>query len=101
MARYFSHLIILPDESRLEDFVVELNGGEVSYYPFVGEVHSTIYVDKPILLSFRKDLDGKTVSLAQLAWALHDNASADTILYAYFLTPCPSCAGERFVATKA
>ena len=38
MARYFSHLIILPDESRLEDFVVELNGGEVSYYPFVGEV---------------------------------------------------------------
>ena len=101
MARYFSHLIILPDESRLEDFVVELNGGEASYYPFVGEVHSTIYVDKPILLSFRKDLDGKTVSLAQSAWALHDNASADTILYAYFLTPCPSCAGERFVATKA
>lgn len=101
MARYFSHLIILPDESRLEDFVVELNGGEVSYYPFVGEVHSTIYVDKPILLSFRKDLDGKTVSLGQLAWALRDNASANTILYAYILTPCPSCAGERFVATKA
>lgn len=101
MARYFSHLIILPDESRLEDFVVELNGGEVSYYPFVGEVHSTVYVDRPILLSFRKDLDGKTVSLGQLAWALHDNASANTILYAYILTPCPSCAGERFVATKA
>lgn len=98
MARYFSHLIILPDESRLEDFVVELNGGQISYYPFVGEVHSTMYVDKPILLSYRKDLEGKTVSLTQLAWALHDDA--DTMLYAYILTPCSSCAGERFVATK-
>lgn len=100
MARYFSHLIILPDESRLEDFVVELNGGEVSYYPFVGEVHSTVYVDKPILLSYRKDLAGKTVSLSQLTWALHDNVVTDTMLYAYFLTPCSSCAGERFVATR-
>lgn len=98
MARYFSHLIILPDESRLEDFVVELNGGQISYYPFVGEVHSTMYVDKPILLSYRKDLEGKTVSLNQLAWALHDDA--DVMLYAYILTPCSSCAGERFVATS-
>ena len=63
MARYYSHLIILPDESHLEDFIVELNGNQLSYYPFVGEIHSTTYIEKPILLSYRNDLEGKTVAL--------------------------------------
>lgn len=99
MARYFSHLIILPDESRLEDFVIEINGNEVSYYPFVGEIHSTTYIDKPILLSYRDDLGGKTVALTQLAWALRNDSSTKRV-YAYYLTPCPSCAGERFTAIE-
>lgn len=100
MARYYSHLIILPDESHLEDFIVELNGNHLSYYPFVGEIHSTTYIEKPILLSYRSDLEGKTVALSQLAWALHDNTSTGTNIYAYALTPCPSCAGERFTAKR-
>lgn len=100
MARYYSHLIILPDESHLEDFIVELNGNHLSYYPFVGEIHSTTYIEKPILLSYRSDLEGKTVALSQLAWALRDNTSTDTNIYAYALTPCPSCAGERFTAKR-
>ena len=85
MARYYSHTIILPDESHLDDFVVEINKQVTAYYPFVGEMHSTIYVDTPILLSYRADLDGKTVSLNQLTWALCDEAndiclSVDTLL---------------------
>lgn len=100
MARYYSHLIILPDESHLEDFIVELNGNHLSYYPFVGEIHSTTYIEKPILLSYRSDLEGKTVALSQLAWALRDNTSTDTNIYAYALTPCPSCAGERFTVKR-
>lgn len=100
MARYYSHLIILPDESHLEDFIVELNGNHLSYYPFVGEIHSTTYIEKPILLSYRSDLEGKTVALSQLAWALRDNTSTDTNIYAYALTPCPSCSGERFTAKR-
>lgn len=99
MARYYSHTIILPDESHLDDFVVEINKQVTAYYPFVGEMHSTIYVDTPILLSYRADLDGKTVSLNQLTWALCDEAN-DTVMYAYRLTPCSSCAGERFTMTK-
>lgn len=98
MARYYSHTLILPDESRLDDFVVEVNKCVTAYYPFLGEVHSTIYVDTPILLSYRTDLDGKTVSLSQLAWALHD-VDNNSVMYAYRLTPCSSCAGERFVMT--
>lgn len=100
MARYYSHLIILPDESHLEDFIVELNGNHLSYYPFVGEIHSTTYIEKPILLSYRSDLEGKTVALSQLAWALRDNTSTETTIYAYALAPCPSCAGERFTAKR-
>lgn len=98
MARYYSHTIILPDESHLDDFVVEINKQVTAYYPFVGEMHSTIYVDTPILLSYRADLDGKTVSLNQLTWALCDEAN-DMVMYAYRLTPCSSCAGERFTMT--
>lgn len=100
MARYYSHLIILPDESHLEDFIVELNGNQFSYYPFVGEIHSTTYIEKPILLSYRSDLEGKTVALSQLTWALRDTTSTDATIYAYALTPCPSCAGERFTAKR-
>lgn len=100
MARYYSHLIILPDESHLEDFIVELNGNQLSYYPFVGEIHSTTYIEKPILLSYRNDLEGKTVALSQLTWALRDTTSTDTTIYAYALTPCSSCAGERFTAKR-
>lgn len=99
MARYYSRTIILPDETRLSDFVVDVTPTVVSYYPFMGEIHSTQYIDTPILLSYRGDLDGKTVSLSQLEWALHD-ASNVTVLYVYRLTPCSSCAGERFVATR-
>lgn len=98
MARYYSHTIILPDESHLDDFVVEINKQVTAYYPFVGEMHSTIYVDTPILLSYRADLEGKTVSLNQLAWALSDETN-DTVMYAYRLTPCSSCAGDRFTMT--
>lgn len=99
MARYYSHSLILPDETRLDDFVVEVSGHVTSYYPFLGEIHSTIYVDTPILLSHRADLEGKTVSLTQLSWALHDAAN-DSVMYAYRLTPCSSCAGDRFTMSR-
>ena len=100
MARYCSHTIILPDENRLDNFVVEVNAGVVSYYPFTGEVHSTIYFDAPILISHRADLEGKTISLDLLAWAMHDTANGDTALYAYRLSPCASCMGNRFTLTR-
>lgn len=102
MPRYCSHTVILPDESRLDDFVVEVAGNGVSaYYPFAGEMHSTIYFDTPILLSPRVDLEGKTISLTQLTWALHDTEhDGTTVLYAYRLTPCPSCAEGRFTMSK-
>lgn len=100
MSRYCSHTVILPDENRLDNFVVEVAGnGVTTYYPFAGEMHSTIYFDTPILLSHRADLDGKTIALNQLTWALHDSHGTST-LYAYQLTPCPSCAGDRFTMTK-
>ena len=100
MPRYCSHTVILPDENRLDDFVVEVTGNSVTaYYPFTGEVHSTIYFDTPILLSHRADLEGKTVVLTQLTWALSDT-HGDTTLYAYRLTPCSSCAEGRFVMSK-
>lgn len=98
MARYYSHTIILPDESHLEDFVVEVDKQVVAYYPFVGEIHSTIYIDTPILLSHRADLEGKTISLDQLVWALHD-AENEKVVYAYRLTSCSVCTGERYVMT--
>lgn len=101
MARYCSHTVILPDENRLDDFVVEVASSVTAYYPFAGERHSTIYLDTPILLSYRADLDGKTVSLSHLTWALHDiEGGNDSVLYAYRLTPCPSCVGERFSMVK-
>ena len=101
MARYCSHTVVLPDESRLDNFVVEVSGnGVTAYYPFAGEMHSTIYFDTPILLSHRADLDGKTIALNQLAWALRDSEREVTVLYAYRLTPCPTCMGERFTMTK-
>lgn len=101
MARFCSHTIILPDENRLDDFIVEVAGSVTTYYPFAGERHSTIYLDMPILLSYRADLDGKTVSFSHLAWALHDADGGNaSVLYAYRLTPCPSCAGERFTMSK-
>lgn len=99
MARYYSHDVILPDETHLDDFVVEVSGHVTAYYPFTGEIHSTIYLDTPLLLSHRADLEGKTVALAQLAWAMHaDTCSA--VMYAYRLMPCSSCAGERFTMVK-
>ena len=100
MARYSSHTIILPDESRLDNFIVEVGGSVIAYYPFRGEVHSTIYMDQPILISYRADLNGKTISLTQLTWALRDTEHGDTAMYAYRLTPCPTCMGERFIMTK-
>ena len=99
MARYYSRTVILPDETHLDDFVVEVSGCVITYYPFVGEIHSTVYLDTPLLLSYRADLDGKTVALTQLVWALHDVAN-NSVMYAYRLTPCPSCAGDRFTMTK-
>ena len=68
-------------------------------YPFMGEVHSTIYVDAPILLSHRADIGGKSISLTQLDWALHDDAGGDG-LYAYRLMPCASCAGGRYTLIR-
>lgn len=99
MARYYSHTVILPDETHLDDFVVEVFGHVTAYYPFTGEIHSTTYLDTPILLSYRDDMQGKTVSLVQLAWALHDDAN-NAVMYAYLLTPCSSCAGDRFTLSR-
>lgn len=99
MPRYCSHTVILPDESHLDNFVVEVSGAVTTYYPFAGEVHTTLYLDTPILLSHRADLEGKTISLTQLTWALRD-ASSTTVLYAYRLTPCPSCMGERYTMMR-
>ena len=100
MARYYTHLLLLPDESHLKDFVVELIGSTVSYYPFVGEIHSTIYIETPILLSRRNDLQGKTIYLGQLGWAFGEQDVSSGTLYAYRLVPCSLCVGERFMATK-
>jgi hypothetical protein len=99
MSRYYSHTIILPDETRLDDFVVEINGGKVVYFPFAGEIHSTIYIEHPILVSHRADLQGKTVSLDQLSWALTGGEGHD-MLYAYSLMPCPACTEGRFTMTR-
>lgn len=95
MARYFSHTVVLPDESRMDGLIVEVVGSSVSYYPFVGEVHSTVYVEGGILLSYRDDLQGKTVALGQLSWAM--GSAEDGMLCAYSLSPCPSCMGDRYV----
>lgn len=100
MARYCSHTIILPDESHLDNFVVEVNHYVIAYYPFAGEKHSTIYFDTPILLSHRSDLDGKTISLTQLSWAIRDRESDEDIMYAYHLSPCSLCMGERYVLSR-
>lgn len=100
MSRYCSHTVILPDETSLDNFVVEVNRCVEAYYPFTGETHSTIYLDNPILLTPRVDLEGKTVSLTQLSWALnmpqHLDSVAPSTLYAYRLTPCVTCVGERY-----
>ena len=98
MARYFSHTVILPDESRLDDFIVEIVGSHVCYYPFVGELHSTVYVEGGLLLSYRNDLQGKTVALDQLAWAMGSIDCGSICVYS--LSPCPSCMGNRFVLSK-
>ncbi len=100
MARYCSHTIILPDENCLDNFVVEVNGCVTAYYPFTGEIHSTIYIDQTILISYRADLDGRTISLSQMAWALHDAEHGSTKMYAYYLTPCSSCMGNRFIMKR-
>ena len=100
MARYCSHTLILPDESRLDNMVVEVDGGGViAYYPFSGEAHSTIYIDAPILLTPRADLEGKIVLLSQPGWVL-DNNTHTSCLYAYRLTPCPICMDNHFVMVR-
>ena len=99
MTRYYSHTIILPDETLLTDFVVEVCGCEICYFPFSSEIHSTIYVEHPILLSYRDDLQGKSVSLSQLAWALGSD-SGNVNISLYSLLPCPLCSEGRFKATK-
>lgn len=100
MKRYFSHLIILPNSTQLEDFIVEIYDEKFYYYPFTGELHSTTYLECPILLSFREDLEGKTLSLNQLNWALQGSDPTKITLYAYSLTPCSSCLGNRYIASK-
>ena len=100
MARYCSHTVILPDETRLTNFVVEVGGCVEAYYPFTGEQHTTIYFETPILLSYRSDLGGKTIALTQLAWALCGEGAGGGMMYAYRLVPCSSCTGERFVMSK-
>ena len=99
MSRYSSHTIIMPDETMLDNHVVEVADKVIACYPFAGEMHTTLYLDTPILLSHRADLEGKTVSLAQLTWALGDADSADD-MYAYRLDACPSCMGDRYTLTK-
>lgn len=96
MTRYYSHLIILPDGTRLEDFVVEVDGRNIAYYPFVGEIHSTVYLDKPILLSYRDDLEGKSIALDLISWALLDGEATEKVC-AYSLTPCAECAKGRYM----
>ena len=97
MSRYLSPTVILPDETHLNDFVVEVTGTTVSYYPFTGEQHTTLYVPDGILLSHRDDLDGKTFTLNLLSWAMGDAGEA---MYAYALSPCPSCMGDRYVLAR-
>lgn len=99
MSRYCSHTIIMPDETMLDNHVVEVADKVIACYPFAGEMHTTLYLDTPILLTPRADLEGKTVSLTQLAWALRD-ASGATALYAYRLAPCSTCMGDRFTLTR-
>lgn len=99
MSRYCSHTIIMPDETMLDNHVVEVADKVIACYPFAGEMHTTLYLDTPILLSHRADLEGKTVSLAQLTWALGDADGADD-MYAYRLDACPSCMGDRYTLTK-
>ena len=99
MARYCSHTVILPDGSSLDDFIVEVNGCVALYYPFAGEVHSTLYIDTPILLSYNPNLEGKSVSLSQFEWALRD-ADNQSVLYAYRLVPCAACAPGRFTLAR-
>lgn len=98
MSRYFSHTVILPDESRLNDFVVEVLGNTLNYYPFSGEMHSTVYIEDGILLSYRDDLQDKTVSMEKLLWAMGCDEGDE--LYAYSLSPCPSCMGDRYILNK-
>ena len=101
MSRYCSHTIIMPDETMLDNHVVEVADKVIACYPFAGEMHTTLYLDTPILLSPRADLDGNTISLTQLTWALGDAGHDGTaVLYAYRLTPCPTCAEGRFTMTK-
>lgn len=99
--RYCSHTIILPDESRLDNHVVEMSGTVITYYPFTGEVHSTIYINTPILLSYRADLEGETVSLSRPTWTVCDaTEKGDRPLYAYRLTSCSSSIDECYVVER-
>lgn len=99
MARFYAHTLILPDNTHLDNFIIEVSPQGVLYYPFMGEIHSTIYIDKIILCSYRADLNDKTIALNQLEWAL-GTASNKAELYVYTLTPCASCTSERYIATK-
>jgi hypothetical protein len=51
------------------------------------------------MLSYRNDLVGKTITLDLLSWALHVDDTPKNV-YAYSLTPCESCAKDRYVMTK-
>lgn len=99
--RYCSHTIILPDESRLDNQVVEMSEIVIAYYPFTGEVHSTIYIDTPILLSYRADLEGEVISLNRPTWGVGNaTEKGDRPLYAYRLTPCSSNTDECYVVER-
>lgn len=84
--RYFSHTVILPDGTRRPDSIVEFSARSVTCYPFSGEIHSTVYVEHPILLSHRGDLHGCVLATdSPLSSMLGDDT--DSALYAYSLAP--------------
>lgn len=86
MARFFSHTVILPDGTHLADVVVELTARSVSYYPFSREIHSTVYVEHPILLSHRGDLHGCVLASDSQLCSMPGN-DTDNALYAYSVAP--------------
>ena len=90
MRRYYSHTVILPDETRLNDFVVEVCGSTVTWFPFTGEIHSTIYVWYGDLRGLRAEAHSIPTRRSPLLYASGD-ADDHATLYAYSLTPCPSC----------
>ena len=66
---------------------------------FSDELLKNSLLTEEFILDDLNDLEGKTLSLSHLTWALRYMDAADATLYVYSLTPCTSCADDCFVAT--